>query len=133
MVQLAVAGRAELHASAVELELGGESVTANTIEWLQAQHPDARYELIVGSDAAGGLGTWRRANVLARLAPVVVIDRPGALGARPPEPFVYDVVPCPLVDLSSSDLRRRVAAGALIDYLVPDAVRDYIDERGLYR
>jgi nicotinate-nucleotide adenylyltransferase len=117
----------------VELELGGESVTADTIEWLQARHPHDRFELIVGSDTAGGLGTWRRADELARLAPLVVIDRPGAIGARPPEPFVYDVVPCPLVDLSSSDLRERVATGALIDFLVPDAVREFIDEQGLYR
>jgi nicotinate-nucleotide adenylyltransferase len=86
----------------------------------------------VGSDAAAGMASWRRIDHLGQMATVAVVDRPGAAGGRPPASIRHEVVPCPLMDLSSSDIRQRAAAGLPLDYLVPDGVRDHIDERGLY-
>ncbi len=132
MVGLAVGDRPDLVCSDIEIELGGDSVTADTLEVLMERDPGVEPVIIVGSDAAAGLGTWRRRDELAKLATVAVVDRPGATGRRPPPDFDHVVVPCPLMDLSSSDIRRRVREGLPIDYLVPDAVRDLISSRMLY-
>ena len=132
MVELAVADRALLEASSLEIERGGDSVTADTLEALHDAQPGTRPVVIVGSDAAAGLDTWRRADDLRRFAEFAVVDRPGSSGQRPPAGFAYTVVPCPLMDVSSTDIRERVGHGLPIDYLVPDAVRDYVLSNGLY-
>lgn len=133
LVTAAVGDRAELTASAVEIRRGGDSVTANTVEELAARYPGADQVIIVGSDAAAGLDTWRRADELRHLARFAVVDRPGATGHRPPSGFDFEVVACPLMDISSTDIRARVRDGLPIDYLTPDPVIDYITSRQLYR
>lgn len=132
MVELAVADRQVLEASSLEIERGGDSVTADTLEELRAVHPGTRPVVILGSDAAAGLDTWRRAHDLQRLAEFALVDRPGSTGRRPPAGFTYTLVPCPLMDVSSTDIRERVGQQLPIDYLVPDAVRDYVLSHGLY-
>ena len=133
MVELALQGEPTMEASALEIQRGGDSITAATLEALAPLHPGAELVVILGSDAAAGVGTWRRGEDLKRLARMAIIDRPGTSGARPPEGFVYEVVPCPLMDISSSDIRSRVAEGLPVHFMVPDAVRHYIASRGLYR
>ncbi len=133
MVELAVESRDDLRSSAIEIQRGGDSITADTLEDLAPLYPDTELVIILGSDAAAGVGTWRRGEDLKRLAKMVVVDRPGTTGKRPPEGFDHEVVPCPLMDISSSDIRARVRGGLPIDYMVPDAVRDYIRTRMLYR
>ena len=133
MVELAVEGRDDLSASAIEIQRGGDSITADTLEDLIPLYPDHGLVVIVGSDAAAGVGTWKRGDDLKHLAHMAVVDRPGTTGQRPPDGFSYEVVPCPLMDISSSDIRARARADLPIDYMVPDAVREYIDTRRLYR
>lgn len=133
MVRLAVPVRVGWSVSTVEIERGGDSVTADTVEELSRRRPDDEVIVIVGSDAAAGIGSWRRGADLAGLAVLAILDRPGAVGGRPPDGFDYVVVPCPLMDVASSDIRERVASGLPIDYLVPDAVRQYIESHKLYR
>lgn len=133
MVDLALADRGDMVSSPIEMQLGGDAVTATTLEALAPQYPDTELVVIVGSDAAAGMATWRRADELAEMATIAVVDRPGTTGGRPPTPFRFEVVACPLMDISSSDVRERVSADLRIDYLVPDRVRDYVETRGLYR
>ena len=133
MVELAVDGREDLSASAIENQRGGDSITADTLEDLIPLYPDHDLVVILGSDAAAGVGTWKRGEDLKSLARMAVVDRPGTTGKRPPEGFSYEVVPCPLMDISSSDIRERSRANLPIDYMVPDAVREYIETRRLYR
>ena len=133
MVELAVEGRDDLSASAIEIQRGGDSITADTLEDLIPLYPDHGLVVLLGSDAAAGVGTWKRGDDLKHLAHMAVVDRPGTTGQRPPDGFSYEVVPCPLMDISSSDIRARARADLPIDYMVPDAVREYIDTRRLYR
>jgi nicotinate-nucleotide adenylyltransferase len=133
MVELAVQGREMLVPSRIEIDSGGDSVTVETLLEIMSAEPGAELFLILGSDAAAGLSTWRRADELVQLATIVVVDRPGSEGRRPGPEFPLQTVACPLVDLSSSELRRYVTEGSPIDYLVTDAVRDYIEDTGLYR
>jgi nicotinate-nucleotide adenylyltransferase len=133
MVDLAVGGRSVLETSRIEIQRGGDSITAETLEALAPLYPGAELIVILGSDAAAGLGSWRRGDDLRRLAKMAIIDRPGTTGKRPPAGFAYEVVPCPLMDISSSDIRQRVQAELPVDYMVPDDVLDYIESRRLYR
>ena len=133
MVELAVEGREDLSASAIEIQRGGDSITADTLEDLIPLYPDHDLVVILGSDAAAGVGTWKRGEDLKGLAHMAVVDRPGTTGKRPPEGFSFEVVPCPLMDISSSDIRERSRQDLPIDYMVPDAVREYIETRRLYR
>ena len=131
MVEAAVKGVEGLEASRIELDRGGDSLTADTLEELSAG--DRELFLLLGSDAAAGLPTWRRVDAVRRLATMVLVRRPGAEDGRPPPGWHYTIVESPLMDISSTEVRQRLADGRPLAFLVPDAVLAYIGERGLYR
>jgi len=130
MVQAAVDGIEGVVASSVEIDRGGLTYTVDTLEAFRADNPESSLFLITGSDAAGGLDTWRRFEEIARLAELVVVDRPGAVGQRPP--VAHQVVNCPLLDLSSTQVREWAEAGRPLDGLVPPAALAYCRHKGLY-
>ena len=130
MVQAAVDGIEGVVASSVEIDRGGLTYTVDTLEAFRADNPESSLFLITGSDAAGGLDTWRRLEEIAAMAEVVVVDRPGAMGDRPP--VAHMVVDCPLVDLSSTQVREWADAGQPLDGLVPPAALAYCRQKRLY-
>lgn len=132
MVAAAVKGVDGLEASDVEIRRGGVSYTADTLEELHAADPEAELFLILGADAAAGLGTWDRAGEVRERAHVVVVNRPGCPPAAAPPGWEATTVEMPAIDLSSTDLRERVAEGAPLDYLVPESVARYIADHHLY-
>lgn len=119
MVSAAVADRSDFRASSVEIDRGGSSYTIDTVETILADEPDANVVLVVGSDVIDDLDTWHRHEELAELVTIGVIDRPGDAGAEAPVHFTVQRVQSPLVDLSSTMLRKRLAADLPVDYLVP--------------
>jgi nicotinate-nucleotide adenylyltransferase len=133
MVAAAVSDADGLEASDIEIRRGGPSYTADTLEALRADEPDADLFLVLGSDAAGGLTTWERAEEVRQLATIVIVTRPGAEHAQPPAGWSWVEVESPRLEVSSTDLRRRVVDGRPLDYLLPPAVIDCIRARGLYR
>ncbi|WP_419919260.1 nicotinate-nucleotide adenylyltransferase [Candidatus Poriferisocius sp.] len=130
MVQAAVGGIDGVEASAMEIDRGGLSYTVDTLAAVRAGDPDGSRFLILGSDAAAGLETWHRYPEIVRMAEVVVVDRPGAVGQRPP--VAHRVVDCPLLDLSSTRVREWAEAGRPLDGLVPAAALAHCREKGLY-
>jgi nicotinate-nucleotide adenylyltransferase len=96
-------------------------------------HPDDEHWLIVGSDVARHLDTWHRHDAVRSLARLVVYERPGSVGERPPAGWPFELVDLPLIDVSSTDIRDRVRRGEPIDGLVPPAVADIVRGRALYR
>ena len=133
MVQALVDGIDGLAASAIEIERGGDSYTADTIAELRSGAPGLAVSVIVGSDAAAAMTTWTRAEEVRATATLVVVDRPGAAAPDVPAGWTFERVDIPRLDISSTDIRRRVAAGEPIDGLVPPGVRSVISARGLYR
>lgn len=131
MVVAAVADEPGLEASDLEIRRGGLSYTADTLAALRDAEPDAELYLILGNDAAAGFATWERHDEVARLAELVVVDRPGT-----PTPiddgFTWTRVDIPELEISSTELRQRAAEGRSIRYLTPDAVVTCIAERALY-
>jgi nicotinate-nucleotide adenylyltransferase len=144
MLQLATAGNPSFRIDEVEKERSGPSYTAKTLEELTGRHPGAEFFLLVGSDTLADLPNWRDPARVLELAALAVMARPGHallttadLRRRlhlPPEARVELLtVTTPLFEVSSHDLRGRVAAGRSIRYLVPRAVECYIHEKRLYR
>ncbi|MGQ0616880.1 MAG: nicotinate-nucleotide adenylyltransferase [Acidimicrobiia bacterium] len=133
MVAAAVADVDGLEASALEIERGGTSYTADTLAALQQRFPAAELFLVLGSDAAVGLPTWERVDEVRRRAHIVVVTRPGTDHGRPPEGWSWTAVETPRLDVSSTDLRARVADGRPLDYLLTPPVIACIEGRGLYR
>jgi len=131
MVEAAVAGIDGIEASDVEIRNEGPSVTADTLEAL-ARDGRTLY-LLLGADAVSNMPTWRRLDETRDLATVVVIERTGDIHAEPPGPgWTFERLPIPRLDVSSTDLRERLAAGRPIDGMVPPDVVTLIRERGLY-
>lgn len=136
MVEALVAGHADLEVSAMEVERPGPSYTVDTLEAL-GQDGDELF-LIVGADVAAGLHTWHRSERVKELATVLVADRPGALpasdlvGALGAQGWRCGVVDLPFHDVSSTDVRERLAAGDAVAGLVPAPVVRVVEEHGLY-
>jgi nicotinate-nucleotide adenylyltransferase len=127
MVSLAIATNPRFAVDDRELRREGPTYTVDTLEELAREGTD-QPRLILGADALADMARWHRGDELPRLARIVIAPRPGA--SVPPE---YRRLDMPSMDVSSTDIRRRVREGRSIRYLVPDGVRDYIEEHRLYR
>jgi nicotinate-nucleotide adenylyltransferase len=127
----AVDGLDGIEASAIEIERGEASVTADTLEALSA--PRRELYLVLGADAVANMPTWRRLDETRQLATVVVVERAGDVHSEPPGPgWRVDRVSIPRLDISSTDLRERLHDGRPIDGLVPPQVVHEIHRRGIY-
>ena len=143
MLRLAVAGDPRFEVSDEEIRQGGISYTVDTLRRFRANHPDAAPYFIIGGDSLRELHTWREIETILTLAEIVTIARPGvdlgrldAATLRLPDPWparlAANCVMGHLVEISSTDIRGRVARGRSIRYLVPDAVERYIQRMNLY-
>ena len=139
MVALAVADNPIFELSRLDLDRPPPSYTADLLRALQS--PEHELFFLVGADILPELPKWREPQQIVQLARLVVVNRPGA-----PSPDMerveavlpgvrerVDRVQIPGVDVSSREIRKRVAAGRPIRYLTPPAVERYISDRRLYR
>jgi nicotinate-nucleotide adenylyltransferase len=139
MATLAVADDERFEVSRAEVDREGPSYTADTVRELGAASPDDELFVILGGDQAARLATWHEPEAVLSLATVVVAERStwsrnaiqikvGRLeGARR-----IRYLDMPIMEVSSSAIRRRVGERRPIRYLVPDGVAAYIAEHGLY-
>ena len=140
MTRLAAAEDGLLEASDVETAREGPSFTFRTLELLREARPGDELVFLMGADVAAGFRDWRRPERVLELARLGVAARQGT-AASEAEATVEGlrgkgrmvIVDMPQLGVSSSGIRRRVAAGRPIRHLVPDAVVELIAERGLYR
>jgi nicotinate-nucleotide adenylyltransferase len=131
LVEAAVEELDGVEASAIEVERDGASVTADTLETLAGTRRELF--LVLGADAVANMSTWRRLDETRDLATVVVVERQGDVHASPPgDGWRVERVSIPRLDVSSTDVRERLAAGRPIDGLVPPAVVRVIAARGIY-
>lgn len=132
MTCLAVAGDPHLVVDAREADRDGPTYTADTLEALEAEQPGTEWHFILGADAATRLMEWNRVRVALELATFVVVTRPGYDLPELPDDIRVRHLEVPGMEVSSSEIRRRVRAGAATRYLVPPEVHRYISEHGLY-
>ena len=132
MVQAAVAGLSWCEASSLEIDRGGDSYTADTLEQLAEEMPDWDLFVVIGSDIVAHLNTWKRPDVIKRLAEMVVVERPGSVGLDLPDGWVGTRVEGKLVDISSTQLRKWIRLGRPTEDTLPAGVAEVITVRGLY-
>ncbi|MFD1429870.1 nicotinate-nucleotide adenylyltransferase [Lacticaseibacillus mingshuiensis] len=130
MVESAIKDNPLFGLELAEIRRGGVSYTVDTMRALTHLHPDIDYYFIIGADMVAYLPKWHAIDELAKLVTFVGVKRRG-YAPQSPYPIVW--VDAPLVDISSTQIRQRLACGLSIRYLVPDGVRHYIEEKGLYR
>jgi nicotinate-nucleotide adenylyltransferase len=131
MLRLALAGTSGMTVETCEVDRPGPSYTIDTLRALEGREPGQAFILLLGTDVARDFPRWREPEEIVRRAKVALLARPGH--EAPSATWVSAVVPVPALEISATDLRRRVAAGRPIRYYVPDAVAAYVAERGLYR
>ncbi len=131
MTRLAIEGVPYFEVDDREVRRDGWTYTADTL----AEFPDDELVLVVGSDAAVGIPTWHRPDAVMGMADIAVAPRPGfgyeAVAEALGEGFHW--LSGPELDLSATMLRGRLAAGHSVRFLVPEAVRRYIEAEGMYR
>ncbi len=141
MVRLAIAGKRYFQVSTTEVDRPGPSFTVDTIDILQRQlGSGAKLSFILGSDVLSDLPRWKEPSRLIQICQLVAFTRPGF--APPPLEWLESSIPgiskqvtfveVPQVNVSASDIRRRVAQGASIRRMVPRTVEKYILDHGLY-
>jgi nicotinate-nucleotide adenylyltransferase len=139
LCRLAVEGEERLGVSLADADVPGRSFTVDTLRRLNERSPGDQLTFIVGGDMAHSLPNWREPEAILELAEVAVAEREGIrrndiidhLAGLPVDRVrFFDM---PRLDVSSSLVRRYVAAGRPIRHLVPEAVERYIADAGLYR
>jgi nicotinate-nucleotide adenylyltransferase len=141
LCRLAVGDAEGVEVSTQEIDRGGRSYTVDTLKALHDARPEDDLTFIAGADQAAGLPGWREPAAVLELAELAVAEREGTsrddvldeLYGLPGVPERVHFFAMPRIDISSSLVRRRVAEGRPIRWLVPDAVEREIAARGLYR
>jgi nicotinate-nucleotide adenylyltransferase len=133
MVRAATADDPRFEVDDLELRREGESYSADTLRQLTAREPEAEIFFVIGVDQLREFASWREPEVVTRLATLVVVSRAGDEAADGGE-MAFPVLPLQVtrIDLSATEVRRRVRDGEPIRYLVPDSVREIIEREGLY-
>jgi nicotinate-nucleotide adenylyltransferase len=139
MTVVATAPNPDFEVSRLEIDRPGDTYTVDTLEELQREHPDAELLFITGADAVWEILKWKNPERVVSLCRFIAATRPGydlsrfmesddgrLVGGR------IEFVEVPALAISSTDIRRRVANGRPITYLVPEAVAAYIHKRHLY-
>ncbi len=143
MVEAAIEDSLGFETSDIEIERGGRSFAIDTVRQLCRQYPDARLFFIVGSDSLKELHLWKDIYSLLPLCEFITFSRPGhdvddigthdlALEGPWPERLLRNVRRSRHIEISSSEIRGRLAEGLSIRYLVPASVEMYISEHSLY-
>ncbi|MBM7616492.1 nicotinate-nucleotide adenylyltransferase [Weissella uvarum] len=129
MVRAAIHGNSRFDIELSEVMRGGKSYSFDTMEALTQQHPNNEYYFIIGGDEVAYLPTWHRISELMQLVHFVGVNRQGT-----PLETDYPVewVQIPNLELSSTNIRERIANHQSVRYMIPDLVAAYIFEKGLY-
>jgi len=130
MLSLAVSSLSGFSVEPSELMRPAPSYTVDTLRQLRQREQEVEFVLLLGADAAADLPAWKDAEQVMELAKIFVFARPGT--PVPDLPWVTGMVEVPAIDISATEIRRRVRQGQSIRYWVPDTVAEYIKSHRLY-
>ena len=145
MLRRAIADNEHFELCDIEIQRPGKSYTIDTLRELRGIYgEETGLYFIIGSDSIHELPQWKEIDEIIKIAEIVPIMRPGhrqgdemhrlsgMIGAEAARRISLRFLRIPLVNVSSTDVRQRISTGKSIRYLVPDVVRAYIEENGLY-
>jgi nicotinate-nucleotide adenylyltransferase len=131
-VQRAIEGETKLKASDIEFSLPRPSYTIDTLTYLEEKYPDNAFSVIMGSDSYQNIGKWKSGELLQKKYPILVYLRPG-FTITEDAASKATILKAPMLDISSTIIRKLVAAGQSIRYLVPETVNEEILRSGYYK
>lgn len=133
MVQLAVKDNPAFRLDRREVDREGATYTADTLEALTVEIPEAALYFLVGADAAAKMEDWRSVEKALELATFVAVTRPGhQVERKGPILGQLEWLEAPAIDISATELRRRFGAGEAVRYQLPRTVEEYVRYHGLY-
>ncbi|MEL7500628.1 MAG: nicotinate-nucleotide adenylyltransferase [Planctomycetota bacterium] len=144
MIELALAGHEPFRISTVELDRGGVSYTVDTLTTFSQTYPDDDLFLLMGDDSLESFERWKEPETICQLATPLIVNRPGSgeVDLSVLEPFIQGAdfdqlktsqVECPRIEISSTEIRRRIAAGESVRFMLPRSVERYIQTQRLYQ
>ena len=132
MVRLAIKGNSQFEVSDFEIKKGGRSYSVDTVRhFYRIFAAPQRLYFIVGGDAIKELDHWKDVEEIKKMCSFVSVNRPGY--TRGEAKLKYHAVTMNGIEMSSTEIRKRILQGKTIQYLVPDSVLRYIRDRRLYR
>jgi len=132
MLKLALESVDEFTYSTYEIDKGDVSYTVNTLRDLKSEHE--QLELIIGLDNLLVFDKWYEPDEIADLAQLVVLKRESEVSNTPNRFFgIAKLINTPVIEISSTEIRERIERNLSIDFLVPQKVKEYIQENNLYK
>lgn len=143
MLDLAIGGHRDFVRSDMEIKRGGVSYTVDTLRELDESQPDNEWFFLMGADSLDSFSSWREPETILKLAKPIIVGRPGSaevdmsvLEPLSSADYVTSLdelsVESPLIEISSSSIRQRVAKSTSIRFLVPRSIEQYIVTQKLY-
>ncbi len=132
LVRLATEDDNQLKVSDVEFKLPKPSYTIDTLTYLEEKYPQHEFFIIMGSDGLQNIEKWKNFDVLIKKYSFIVYKRPG-FEVQPVTGANMIIVDAPLLEISSTTIRKQLKAGRSIRYLVPDKVMEEIERNGYYK
>lgn len=132
LVRLATEDNNQLKVSDVEFKLPKPSYTIDTLAHLKEKYPQHKFFVIMGSDGLQNLEKWKNYEQLIKDHAFIIYKRPG-FEIKPIPGANMITVDAPLLEISSTTIRRLIKQGKSIRYMVPDKVKDEIEQNGYYK
>lgn len=132
LVTLAIQDNPRFRVSNIEFQLPKPSYTIDTLTYLTEKFPTEQFSVIMGGDSIQNIRKWKNYELLLSNYAIYVYNRPGFTVDTSLSPNIT-VVDAPLLDISATHIRNQIKKGKSIKYLVPDAVKDYIETNQYYK
>ncbi len=131
LVNIAIENDLRFKASNIEFSLPQPSYTADTLAYLKEKYPDKTFSLIIGEDNLKGLHKWKNVDFILENYPIYVYPRDGEMLRKQLYPQVR-IVEAPLMEISSSFIRKAIKEGRDVSYFMHPKVSEYIQEMHFY-
>lgn len=132
LVKTAIEGENNIKASSVEFNLPKPSYTIDTLTYLTEKYPEHEFSIIMGSDSFTNINKWKNYELLLKNYPVYIYNRPGFI-VQHLHAVNIKIMDAPLIEISSTRIRELIKEGKSIRYLVPDSVKNEIENNNYYR
>ncbi len=132
MLQSAIEGERKLKCSTIEFHLPRPSYTIDTLTHLQDKYPQHQFTIIIGSDSFNNIAKWKNADLLRKQFSFLIYKRPGYEIQEKSEQNMI-VLNAPLLDISSSGIRKMIKENKSIKFFVPDVVKEEIERNHYYK
>lgn len=129
LIDLSIEGETKLQSSNIEFKLPKPSYTIDTLTYLDEKYPHHDFSIIMGSDSFSNIRKWKNYEMLLNNYPIIIYQRPGFVVKDEMLTERISIMNAPLLEISSTVIRKMISEGKSIRYLVPDIVKEEIERQ----